>query len=316
MSNTATSSSAHLDLPRPIGFVLGGGGSLGAQQVGMLQALGDVGIHPDLVVGTSIGSVNGALVAADPIGAASRLSHLWHTIEPGRILGKGLWRRIRTLLAGRNYLYDTPAVAELVTALVGDVDISELAIPYGAIAIDVTDGVPTRVASGRLASAIEASTAIPGVFPMVRRNNRLLCDGGLITNVAVMDALEMGARSLVVLDCMFASHPLEVPRRLTDTALWAITTQLRQQVLRDLPVAAQEMPVVYLPGAAPLMISPLNFGHTAGLMHDAYDRSRAFLETLSVAGPGLYQREATASHTPAGLTSRRVAQGHEARLAD
>lgn len=285
-------------LPRPIAFVLGGGGSLGAQQVGMLQALGDLGIHADLAVGTSIGSVNGALVAADPTGAASRLSHLWHTIEPGRIMGKGIWRRIRNLVARRNFLYDTPAVAELVTELVGDVDISELPIPYGAIAIDVADGVPTRIASGRLASAIEASTAIPGVFPMVNRNNRVLCDGGLITNVAVMDALEMGARSLVVLDCMFASHTLAVPRKLTDTALWTITTQLRQQVLRDLPIAAEQVPVVYLPGAAPLMISPLEFDHTAELMQDAYGRSRAFLETVSIDGPGLYQREATARHTP------------------
>lgn len=285
-------------LPRPIGFVLGGGGSLGAQQVGMLQALGETGLHADLVVGTSIGSVNGALVAADPVGAASRLSHLWHTIDADRIMGKGMWRRIRGLLRRDNHIYDTPAVAELVTELVGDVDVSELAVPYGAIAVDVTDGVTTRLSSGRLASAIQASTAIPGVFPMVDRNNRVLCDGGLITNVAVMDAIEMGARSLVVLDCMFASHTLEVPRKLSDTALWTITTQLRQQVLRDLPAASEELPVLYLPGASPLMISPLDFSHTADLMQGAYRQSRAFLETLSVDGPGLYQVEATARHTP------------------
>ncbi len=286
-------------LPQPVGFVLGGGGSLGAQQVGMLQALGDMGLHADLVVGTSIGSVNGALVAADPIGAASRLSHLWTTIEPGRIMGKGILRRIRTLLGRHNYIYDTPAVADLVTDLVGDIDIADLAIPYGAIAVDVGDGITTRLGSGRLASAIQSSTAIPAVFPMVQRNKRLLCDGGLITNVAVMDALEMGARSLVVLDCMFASHQFEVPRRLTDTVLWTINTQLRQQVLRDLPIAAEQVPVVYLPGASPLNISPLDFGHTSTLMLDAYEQSRAFLETLSVGGPGLYQREPGGRHTPA-----------------
>ena len=86
-------------------------------------------------------------------------------------------------------------------------DITELQVPYGAIAVNVTDGVTTRLGSGRLASAIQASTAIPGVFPVVQRNTQLLYDGGLITNVAVLDALEMGARSLVVLDCMFAEPP-------------------------------------------------------------------------------------------------------------
>lgn len=291
-------------LPHPIGFVLGGGGSLGAQQVGMLQALADNGIHAELVVGTSIGSVNGALVAADPVGAASRLSHLWHTIDPPTLMGKGILDRLRTLLGSNNYIYDTPRTAELLATEVGDVDISELAIPYGAIVVDVRAGATARLSSGRLSTAILASTAIPGVFPMVQRNGQLLCDGGLVTNVAVLDALEMGARSLVVLDCMFASHHLEVPRKLSHTALWALTTQLRQQVLRDLPLAAERVPVIYLPGASPLMISPLDFRHTAELMHDAYDASRAFLDTVSVDGAGLYQRDPDEAYSPDSRPAR------------
>ena len=307
----ATSSPSPLiDLPAPVGFVLGGGGSLGAQQVGMLQALGDVGVHADLVVGTSIGSVNGALLAADPTGAASRLSHLWHTIDERSIMGKGLLRRLVTLLRGGNHIYDTPAVAELVGSHVGDVDISELSVPYAALAVDVEQGVPTRLSSGRLATAIEASTAIPGVFPMVRRDGRLLCDGGLITNVAVGDALDMGARSLVVLDCMFAGHTLEVPKRLTDTTMWTLTTQLRQQVLRDLPLAAREVPVLYPPGARPRMVNPLEFGLTSELMHEAYESSRVFLETVSVDGAGLYQSEPDGDHTP-GEHSGPTHTGHD-----
>ncbi len=285
-------------LPGPIGFVMGGGGSLGAQQVGMLQALGESGIHADLVVGTSIGSVNGAVVASDPVGAASRLTHLWLTLDADGVMGRSWIERIRHLLRRTNSIYDTPAVAQLVAEHVGDIDITDLSVPYGAIVVDVTEGVPTRLSSGRLATAIEASTAIPGVFPMVRRNQRLLCDGGLITNVAVMDALEMGARSLVVLDCMFASHTLEVPTRLMDTALWTITTQLRQQVLRDLPLAGEEVPVLYLPGSPPVDVNPLDFAHTTTLMRDAYEHSRAFLETVSVDGPGVYQARSGEEHTP------------------
>lgn len=300
-------------LPRPVGFVLGGGGSLGAQQVGMLQALGDLRVRADLVVGTSIGSVNGAMVAADPIGAASRLSHLWSTVDPDRILGKGLWHRVRTLLRRSNSLYDTPPVADLVTAQIGDGDISHLAVPYAAIAVDVESGMPVRLASGRIATAIEASTAIPAVFPMASRDGRLLCDGGLTTNVAVLDAIEMGARSLVVLDCMFAGHRLEVPRTLPETALWALTTQLRQQVARDVPIAAGQVPVVYLPGSAPRMISPMDFSRTHDLMLDAYRRSRAALETVSVHGPGLYGADIAAGAQRGAETSGggRPARGDE-----
>src|SRR6187431_2825082 len=93
-------------LPRPIGFVLGGGGSLGAAQVGMLEALNDRGIHADLVAGTSIGALNGAVVAADPVGAASRLSHVWHTLDAKSILPGGLLRRIWTLWRSKVAIYD------------------------------------------------------------------------------------------------------------------------------------------------------------------------------------------------------------------
>ena len=75
-------------LPRPVGYVLGGGGSLGAVQVGMLQALGEHDIAPGIVAGTSVGSLNGAVVALNPASAANRLSHfvpnLWVPILPHR----------------------------------------------------------------------------------------------------------------------------------------------------------------------------------------------------------------------------------------
>ena len=85
------------NLPRPVGFVLGGGGSLGAVQVGMLQALGEHGVAPDLVAGTSIGSINGAVLALDPKGAANRLSHLWPKIKREDILPGGPLDQARTL---------------------------------------------------------------------------------------------------------------------------------------------------------------------------------------------------------------------------
>ncbi|MFV0317677.1 MAG: patatin-like phospholipase family protein, partial [Microthrixaceae bacterium] len=275
-------------LPKPIGFVLGGGGSLGAQQVGQLQALGDAGIYADLVVGTSIGSVNGAVVAADPIGAASRLSHQWRDMDPDSLMGKGWLNRIAQMFRRTNSVLDTPQVAQLIAEQLGDIDISELALPYAAMAVDVEEGRPVRLGSGRLVSAIEASTAVPGAFPMINRGGRLLCDGGIITNVGVLDALEMGAKSLVVMDCMFAGHTMDVPKGVINVFMWAFMIQLRQQVLRDLPIAAESMPVLYLPGAKPIGGTIFEFDQTGYLISDAYDRSRTFLDTVAVDGPGLY----------------------------
>src|ERR1035438_4575588 len=74
-------------------FVLGGGGLLGAHEVGMLQALSEAGIRPDLILGTSIGAINGALVAADPPGAAARLRQMWEGDELRLAFSERLWGR-------------------------------------------------------------------------------------------------------------------------------------------------------------------------------------------------------------------------------
>lgn len=278
-------------LPQPIGFVLGGGGSLGASQVGMLQALNDEAVHADLVAGTSIGSLNGAVVAADPMGAASRLSHIWHNLDVETLLPGGVFRRLWTLWRSKTSIYETPELAKLIIDEIGDVLIEDLAIPYAAMALDVETSQAVRLSSGALTTAVLASSAIPGVFPAVERQGRHLYDGGLVTNVPVLEALDMGARSLVVLDCAFADQRITPPTNMTSTVYYSMMVQMRQQVLRELPIAAGSVPVLYLPGPAPVMLSPLDFTHTATLVKSAYGAARGFLDTVAVDGPGLYRAE-------------------------
>lgn len=279
----------HEALPRPIGFVLGGGGSLGAAQVGMLQALRDRGVHADLVAGTSIGALNGAVVAADPVGAASRLAHLWYTLDAGQILPGGWLRRLWTLWRSKNAIYDSPRIADLVNDEVGVTEIEDLVIPYAAIALDVETATAVRFTSGPLRTALLASSAIPGMFPVIERDGRRYYDGGLVTNVPVLDALAMGAQSLVVLDCAFADQAVSAPTTMMETIFYAMLVQQRQQVLRELPIAAAGVPVLYLPGPAPVVVSPLDFGTTPALIREAYETARAFLATVQVDGPGLYR---------------------------
>lgn len=276
-------------LPRPIGFVLGGGGSLGAAQVGMLEALNDRGIHADLVAGTSIGALNGAVVAADPVGAASRLSHVWHTLDAKSILPGGLLRRIWTLWRSKVAIYDTPDLAKIIEDEIGAVDIEDLAIPYAAMALDVETSMAVRLVNGPVTSAMLASSAIPGVFPAIERDGRKFYDGGLVTNVPVMEALAMGAKSLVVMDCAFADQAISAPTSMVETVFYSMMVQMRQQVLRELPIAAASVPVIYLPGPAPVILSPLDFNSTPTLIRESYNTARAFLDTLTIDGPGLYR---------------------------
>jgi NTE family protein len=272
-----------------VAFVLGGGGSLGAIQVGMLRALRQRGITPDLVAGTSVGSVNGALVARDPDTAADRLAVLWSRMTRASVFPGGPLNQLRTLRKHRNYLFSNDGLAAvLIDALGADADFADLALPFGAVAVDAATGLPVSLRSGPLVPAILASSAIPGIYPPVELEGRVLYDGGVLANVPIRQALVMGARSLVVLDCAFPGHLPDVPGTMAETLLFWATLGMRNQALLEAEVAAVTVPVVYLPGPAVRAMTPLDFGHTPELVADAHASTAAFLDELVLTGPGLY----------------------------
>lgn len=282
------SSSLVDSLPGPVGFVFGGGGSLGAMQVGMLQAVSEHGVHAGIVTGTSIGAINGAIVAVDPIGAPHPLSHVWSEITTKLVLPGGLASRLKTWVTGKNHVFTTTAIDALFEREIGDELIENLAIPYAALALDVGSGLAAVLDRGPLASALRASSAIPGVFPPVERDGRHLYDGGMVVNLPVHEAVALGAKSLVVFDCSFSQDVIEPPTRVGDAIEYAMAIQLRQQAARDLPVIAGSVPVVHIPGPPPQRVSPLDFDHTNELIRSAYDTTRGFLSTIDIDGPGLY----------------------------
>lgn len=265
-------------LPRPVAFVLGGGGSLGAIQVGMLEALAERGIVPDLVVGTSVGAINGAVMADDPDGAAERLAHAWAHFDADRVFPRGVIGRVRTLHEHHNHLYLELGLAALLAEhLPTGATIEGGALPLRVVTTDVATGEPVVLTSGPLLPALMASAAVPGVFPPVERDGRLLYDGGLVANVPVQQAVHAGARSLVVLDCTFPGQPPIRPTTLLDAILFSAMVVLRQQTAAALAAVPADVPVLQLPGPAPLPVSPLDFDHTLTLMDFAYDAARAYL---------------------------------------
>jgi NTE family protein len=276
-------------LPRPVGYVLSGGGSLGAVQVGMLQALGEHDVAPDLVVGTSVGSLNGAIVALDPRSAPNRLAHAWARMTREAVFPGGPLAQARTLQRSKTHLFPNAGLAAVIAGFLGDIgSFDELALPFGAVTMDIATTRPHVIRAGSLVPALVASCAIPGIYPPVDIGSLRLYDGGVVANVPMRQALEMGARSLVVLDCNFPGHLPDVPHTLPDVLLFTMTVAMRTQADLEAPLAAVDAPVVYLPGPAWRPVSPLDFDHTDVLIEGAYEASRAFLATLDVTGPGLY----------------------------
>ncbi|MBC6449978.1 patatin-like phospholipase family protein [Actinokineospora xionganensis] len=278
-----------MDLPRPIGFVLGGGGSLGAIQVGMLRALAERDIMPDLVTGTSVGSLNGALIAQAGSPPIERLTDIWsrmtrQAVFPGTLLGQ-----VRTFQRTKTHLFPSDGLAAVVSEhLGGGVAFEDLRLPLGVVAMDVATARPVLIRSGPVAPAVLASAAIPGIFSPVEHEGRVLYDGGVVANVPMRQAIAMGARSLVVLDCAFPGRLPEVPRGMAEIVLYMAMVSMRQQAVLEAPLVAAEVPVVYLPGPPLIRVTPLDFTHTPELIGESYVVSSAFLHGLTVSGPGLY----------------------------
>ncbi len=278
-----------LNLPHPVGFVLGGGGSLGAVQVGMLEALTDQRVTPDLVTGTSVGSLNGAVIALNPTGAANRLSHAWARITRHQIFPGGLLSQARTLQHSKTHLFPNSGLAAVIADFLGaTTTFDDLMLPFAAVTMEIATATPYVITAGSLLPALLASAAIPGVFPPVDHDGKRLCDGGVVANVPLRQAVAMGAASLVVLDCTFPGHLLPPPESLAETVLFTAMVTMRSQSVLEAPLVAAHVPVVYLPGPAACRCSPFNFDSTERLIEEAYEAALSFLRDLRVDGPGLY----------------------------
>lgn len=275
------------ELEKPVAFVLGGGGSLGATQVGMLEALAEHAIVPDLVVGTSVGAINGAILAADPQGAAHRLAHSWSRLDASGVFPRSVMGPLRALRDRRNHLVSESGLARILSEnLPSGASFEHLAVPLHVVTTDAATGEAMVISSGPLVSALLASAAIPGIFPPVERDGRILFDGGLVANLPVRQAVHAGAKSLVLLDCTFPGHPPIAPGTLAQTMLFAVTAMLRRQAADDLATIPSDVTVLYLPGPHPKPVWPLHFGHTLELIEAGYASAREFLDGTATADDG------------------------------
>jgi NTE family protein len=208
--------------PRPrwrnyTAFVLAGGGARGAFQVGALRALLERGERPQVVVGTSIGAWNGAMLAREPSFATlDRLTDLWRGAHPVRVLlgrepvagsrpqamrGMLLLAAAQRVAAGHPSLYGDTGLRQFVLKSLGEnLTFEDLAIPLRVIATDMTRGLRAVLDSGPLGPAVLASSAIPGVFPPVRIGDTIYVDGGVVDNVSLETALKLGARRIFIID--------------------------------------------------------------------------------------------------------------------
>lgn len=282
-------------LPRPVAVVVGAGGVLGAAHVGVGYALEQRGFVPDLIIGTSVGALNGAIAAAHPDRAAPWLDHVWTQLRRREVYPLGY-------LSSRAGIFTDRGLRRLIARAELPSRIEQLAVPFTAVAMDLSTGDPVLLDHGDLESALLASAAIPGMLPPVDREGRTLVDGGVIAYVPVLAAQQAGAASVVVVAAGPESSPLRPAnprRRAGAVAARAGLLLLHHQIERDLHEVSRHIPTVVLPTGIETWPAPWDFGHSQQLISTACRAAGRFLDGLSINGPGLYRVD-DPSAAPAG----------------
>src|SRR5438270_3329118 len=229
-----------------IAVVLSGGGNRGAAQVGMLRALVEAGIRPDVVVGTSVGSLNGAALARDPSPAGvDELQAVWLGPSRERLFGDGRLTRAWRLASRASHIWSNEGLAQVIDSF-GVAEFSELALPLRVIATDLATGEEAVFSKGPLKPALLASCTLPGLYRPVEHDGRLLIDGGVVNNVPVSHALAGPVSRVYVCD---ASGDLDVdlPRSSLEIILRAFAIARQGRARRDQDRYGQDPRVTFLP---------------------------------------------------------------------
>jgi NTE family protein len=261
-----------------VAFVLGGGGNLGAVQVGMLLALVDAGIRPDLVVGCSVGAMNGAAFAAEPTRAClDRLERLWTGLDGRDVLPSSRLATGAALLRTGPSVHSLAGLRAVVEAFLTVRSFADLAVPFQCVATDLGAAAPAWFADGPLVDALLASAAVPAVYPPVDLGGRRYADGAVVDDVPVGRAAELGADLLYVLTVGTVDRPRRPPRRPLDAAVAAYWVARRHRLRRELAALPAGVRAVVLPTGDPPPIRPNDFTRSAELIARAREAATAAL---------------------------------------
>ncbi|MCF6734321.1 patatin-like phospholipase family protein [Blastococcus sp. KM273129] len=249
----------------------------------MLQALVEAGIRPDLVVGTSVGAINGALLAADPTpGAVGRLRAVWEDVAERGVFAGSVLARLGTLVRTRTHLHPREPLRDLLEEHLPVRSFGELTIPFQCVASSIERAAEHWFTEGPLVDAVLASCAVPGLLPAVEIDGEHYLDGGLVHSIPVGRAVALGAGTIYVLHVGRIDRPLRPPARPWDVGLVAFEIARRHRFAADLAALPPGVTAHVLPsgGAAPFGTADLryrDFSAVPSRIERAYTAAREYL---------------------------------------
>lgn len=291
---------------RPVAFVLASGANLGAVQVGMLRALVEHGIVPDLIVGSSIGAINGAGLAEDPTtSGVARLERVWSTTDGrdllmpnGRIPPAVHWLR------RGEAIHRIDGLKALLRRTLSTDSFAGLRVPFHCVAADVDEARERWFHEGPLVDALLASAAIPALFPPVDIDGKRYIDGAVVNDVPIARAAELGARTIYVLEVGRFSRSRPEPKRPIEAVLRSYWIARRHRYQCALDAVPDGVAVHLMPDGEPPRLRLHDFSRSAELMHAAYLASSAYLDDAGQPGTAAARNDTRARSSAADASGK------------
>ena len=251
----------------------------------MLRALFEAGITPDLVVGTSVGALNGSLVAAQPEPeVVDRLTSLWQSAAQGReVYGDRAVRQVSRAVRTGTHLYSSEPLRKRLKEELGDLTFEELAVPFQCCAASIERAAEHWFTSGRVVDAVMASAAVPGLLAPARVNGEHFLDGGIVNSIPVGRAVTAGADRIFVLQVGRVERPLKPPKRPWQVARVSFEIARRHRFHKEMGEIPDGVVAHLLPtggGSAKddSLLAYRSFDAVAARVEKAYQASKRYLE--------------------------------------
>lgn len=287
-------------MTKKLAFALSGGGSRGALQVGAMYALLECGLHPDLLIGASIGAANASFLAVNGFSKDSLdlLSIAWRLARKSDLLPSNyVWLTMRAMF-GRSSSDPSRRLKEFFIShgmspelRFSDIQQHQLVL----VSADLNTGTPILLGDqpdDRVLDALLLSTALPPWFMPVRSQDRYLMDGGLVSNLPIQPALTLGATEIVALDLIDSRDILAGGSRLRgflDRLIYSV--EKRQADLERELAEARGVPILYLGLTGETPVPIWDFQHTDELIAQGYEIAHHLIENQRLTNPILSLQE-------------------------
>lgn len=260
-------------------FVFSGGGSLGAIETGALKALVEHNIQADLIIGTSVGSLIGAMFAYNPtLECVQIMEEVWGEVKRRDVFPISLFTSIVNFATSSQYAISSKKLRKLISEKIPYTKIEETKLPLYIVGSDIITGEEVVFNKGLVLEALLSSVAIPGIFPPQHMKERVIVDGGMLNNAAISTAVRLGAERVIVFPIGVPSRDLE-PKNVMQVLIRSTIFRANRQLATDILLYKNQVELIIIPPPDQIDVGPNDFSKSMHLIKQAYSKANEWLKT-------------------------------------